>query len=228
MSLNGEGGSWWLVGGRGWEKERKKEGEAIDWLTFPVSLGGKWISLRGGGGWGGGEGVCSLSVSYEILLATSQDTDLTSYTCYICLFPQPEKISFPALISQHFPLCIRLTVALWLLLPSSAASSFPPLPWVTIVFELPFPLLHLITVSFDLLLALCEGGNLSSQTDGNLTKNSTASRSLLHPCCPYESSANASWSGSDPPRELKGLLPFGFWLDEWRRDTPLLPRLDQP
>ena len=162
----------------------------------------------GGGGW-----VCSLSVSCEILLATSQDTDLTSYTCYICLFPQPEKISFPALISQHFPLCIRLTVALWSPLPSSEASSLPPLPWVTIVFELPFPLLHLVTVSFDLLLALCEGGNLSSQTDGNLTKSSTASRSLLHPCCPYESSANASWSCSDPPRELRGLLPF--WLLAW-------------
>lgn len=39
----------WLVGRREWEKERKRERKAIDWLTFPVSLGGKHNFIRVGG-----------------------------------------------------------------------------------------------------------------------------------------------------------------------------------
>lgn len=55
----------------------------------------------------------------------------------------------------------------------------PPLPLesllfllsrVTTVFEWPFPPLQLITDFLDLLLAACERGHLSTQTDGNLGK----------------------------------------------------------
>ena len=100
--------------------------------------------------------------------------NMTLCTYYLCLFPQPGKISCPALINQHFLLSVSLTSAQWSPLPSSAVSSLLPLLWVTVVFELPFPLVHFITVSFDLLLALCERNNLSSQPDGNLRKSSTA------------------------------------------------------
>ena len=101
-----------------------------------MRLGGERILL----GWGF---VVDL-VSCEVLVR-SQNTNLTSYACHLCFFPWSEKISFPALISQHFPLYVSLTITTWSLL--SLDSLVFLLSQVTLVFEMSCPLLHLIMVS---------------------------------------------------------------------------------